>query len=45
MSGLRDYGSFYWCDTCDSMYQDSEWDSDARSCVYCAAVTLLEEEE
>jgi hypothetical protein len=45
MGRITDYGSFYWCETCDNTYMPSQWDSDARACVYCAAITLLEDEE
>ena len=31
-----------WCETCDNMYLPSDWDSDARMCVYCAVTDLCE---
>ena len=43
MGRITDYGSFHWCETCDNM--SSDWDSDARMCVYCAVIDLIEGEE
>jgi hypothetical protein len=37
-------GSPYHCETCDNTYIAHEWDSDARMCVYCAVIDLMEEE-
>lgn len=33
------------CETCDNLFLWSDYDSDARMCVYCAVVDLLDEEE
>lgn len=44
MGRITDYGSFHWCETCDNMYVPSDWDSDARMCVYCAVIDLMEDD-
>lgn len=33
------------CDTCDNLFLWNEYDSDARMCVLCALVDLIDEGE
>jgi hypothetical protein len=33
---ITDYGSFYFCETCDAIALADQWDADARMCRECA---------
>jgi hypothetical protein len=33
------------CRECDNKYRETDWDSDADMCVYCALVNIIEEDK
>ncbi len=36
-------GKVFRCETCDNLYLWNQYDSDARMCVYCAVIDLIDE--